>query len=110
MLVFLCFWLIFGHTWHHDPSRTAGLVLQCRLHQKSARQIKSKATPRHSDVFVFAEWFSEDWESVILEVWAAPGAPETLAKGVELCPPAFLKGLQGPRGHQDPPKCPISNP
>ncbi len=32
-------------------------------------------------------------------VWAAPGAPETLAKGGEL---RLLKGLQVPQGHADP--------
>ena len=34
---------IFGQTWPQNPSRTTGLVLQCRLHQKSARQTNSKA-------------------------------------------------------------------
>ncbi len=36
---------IFGQTWPQDPSRTTGLVLQCRLHKKSARQTDSKAVP-----------------------------------------------------------------
>ncbi len=30
--------------------------------------------------------FVKDWESVILGVWAAPGAPETLQKGGGLRP------------------------
>ena len=34
---------IFGQTWPQNPSRTTGLVLQCRLHQKSAPQTNSKA-------------------------------------------------------------------
>ena len=34
---------IFGQTWPQNPSRTTGLVLQCRLDQKSAPQINSKA-------------------------------------------------------------------
>ncbi len=34
---------IFGQSWPQDPSRTTGLVLQCRLHQKSALQINAKA-------------------------------------------------------------------
>ena len=34
---------IFGQTWHQNPSRTTGLVLQCRLHPKSAPQTNSKA-------------------------------------------------------------------
>ncbi len=33
---------IFGQTWPPNPSRTTGLVLQCRLHQKSAPQTNSK--------------------------------------------------------------------
>jgi hypothetical protein len=37
------FRLIFGQTWPRNPSRTTGLVLQCRLHQKSARQTNSGA-------------------------------------------------------------------
>ncbi len=41
----------------------------------------------------------KDWKSVIFGVWAAPGAPEILAKGGGA---TFLKGLQGPRGHPDP--------
>ena len=36
---------IFRQTWPQDPSRSTGLVLQCRLHQKSARQTNSKAIP-----------------------------------------------------------------
>ena len=30
-----------------NPSRSTGLVLQCQLHQNSARQTNSKATPLH---------------------------------------------------------------
>ncbi len=33
---------ISGQTWPQNPSRTTVLVLQCRLHQKSAPQTKSK--------------------------------------------------------------------
>ena len=41
--VFCRFFLqIFGQTWLQNPSRTTGLVLQCRLHQKSAPQTNSK--------------------------------------------------------------------
>ncbi len=40
---FSCFRPIFGQTWPQNPSRTTGLVLQCRLHQKSAPQTNSKA-------------------------------------------------------------------
>ncbi len=36
---------IFGRTWPQNPSRTTGLVLQCRLHQISAPQSNSKAIP-----------------------------------------------------------------
>ncbi len=32
---------IFGQTWPQNTSRTTGLVLQCRLHQKSAPQANS---------------------------------------------------------------------
>jgi hypothetical protein len=39
----LGFWPVFGQTWPQNPSRTTGLVLQCRLHQKSAPQTNSKA-------------------------------------------------------------------
>jgi hypothetical protein len=35
---------IFGQTWPQNPSRTTGLVLQCRLHQKPAPQTNSKAS------------------------------------------------------------------
>ena len=38
---------IFGQTWAPNPSRSTGLVLQCRLHQKSARQSNSKAISWH---------------------------------------------------------------
>ncbi len=38
--------LIFGKTWPQSPSRTAGLVLHCRLHHKSAPQTNSKAISR----------------------------------------------------------------
>ncbi len=34
---------MFGQTWPQNPSRTTGLVLQCRLHQKSAPQTNSEA-------------------------------------------------------------------
>ena len=34
---------IFGQTWPQDSSRSTGLVLQCRLHQKSTRQTNSMA-------------------------------------------------------------------
>ena len=37
---------VLGQTWPQCPSRTTGLVVQCRLHQKSARQTDSKATSR----------------------------------------------------------------
>ncbi len=46
--------------------------------------------------------FAKDGKSVILGVWAAPGALETLAKGWVASPPTFLKDLNGPRGHPDP--------
>ena len=36
----------FGQTWPQSPSRTTGLVLQCRLHQKSAQRTNSKANSR----------------------------------------------------------------
>ena len=36
---------MFGQTWPQNPSRSTGLVLQCRLHQKSAPQTNSKAMP-----------------------------------------------------------------
>ncbi len=44
----ICFFVgggspIFGQTWPQNPPRTTGLVLQCRLHQKSAPQTNSKA-------------------------------------------------------------------
>ncbi len=45
--------------------------------------------------FVAALWMAmtfykkKDRKSVMLGVWAAPGAPETLAKGEELRPPPF---------------------
>ncbi len=39
---FAGFWPIFGQTWPQNPSRRMGLVLQCRLHQKSAPQINYK--------------------------------------------------------------------
>ena len=35
-------------------------------------------------------------------VWAAPGAPETLAKGGGEAPPTQRNGLRGPRGRPDP--------
>ncbi len=38
------FRLSFGQTWPENPSRSTGLVLQCRLDRKSARQTNSKAT------------------------------------------------------------------
>ncbi len=38
ILIFADFRPIFGQTWPQNPSRTTGLVLQCRLHQKSAPQ------------------------------------------------------------------------
>ncbi len=41
--IFSGFRSIFGQTWPPNPSRTTGLVLQCRLHQKSAPQTNSKA-------------------------------------------------------------------
>ena len=37
------FRLIFGQTWPPTPSRSMGLVLQCRLYQKSAQETNSKA-------------------------------------------------------------------
>jgi hypothetical protein len=41
---------IFGQTWPQNPSRTTGLVLQCRLHQKSAPQTNSKAISWHRQI------------------------------------------------------------
>ena len=38
-------WPIFGPSWPQNPSRMTGLVLQCRVHRKSAPQINSKASP-----------------------------------------------------------------
>jgi hypothetical protein len=43
MLVFFGFWPICSQTWPQNPSRATGLVLQCRLHQKSAQRTNSKA-------------------------------------------------------------------
>ncbi len=43
-ICWVCFRPIFGQPLPLNPSRTTGLVLQCRLHQKSARQTNSKAT------------------------------------------------------------------
>ncbi len=40
---FLDVWPIFGQTWPQNLSRTTGLVLQCRLHQKLAPQTNSKS-------------------------------------------------------------------
>jgi hypothetical protein len=34
---------IFGQGWPPNPSRTTGLVLQCRLHRTSDRQTNSEA-------------------------------------------------------------------
>ncbi len=55
-------------------------------------------------------WLYFGWEfcffmgrkSVILGVWAAPGAPETLPKGGGLRPPPFARVSKGPRGRPDP--------
>ncbi len=33
---------MFGQTWSQNSSRSTGLVMQCRLHQKSIRQTNSK--------------------------------------------------------------------
>ncbi len=44
----------------------------------------------------------KDWKSVMLGVWVAPGALETLQKGGERTPSTCRKGLQGLRGHPDP--------
>ncbi len=41
-------------------------------------------------------------KSVILGVWAAPGAPETHPKGGGASPPTFCKSLRGPRHRPDP--------
>ncbi len=58
---------------------------------------------------VAAPWFGwkimevfKDWKSVILGVWAAPGAPETFAKGGGLRPPPFARASQAPGATQDP--------
>jgi hypothetical protein len=42
ILFFSGFRPIFGQAWPQNPSRTTGLVLQCRLHQTSAPQTNSK--------------------------------------------------------------------
>ena len=56
----------------------------------------------HFGLVIFLE-FVKDWKSVILGVWVAPGALETLQKGGGRSPPpAFCKGLRGPRGRPDP--------
>ena len=52
-------------------------------------------------IFVAVLWHGnfklfKDGKSVILGVWAAPGAPETLQKG-GASPPTFLKGSPGPQ-------------
>ncbi len=53
--------------------------------------------------------FFKDRKSVILGVWAAPGAPETLPKDAGRSPPTQLNGLRSPRGRADPQsdRCPI---
>ncbi len=49
------FWLIFCQTWPQNPSRTTGLVLQCRLHQKSAPQTNSKSISWPSGPLAFSD-------------------------------------------------------
>ncbi len=44
--------------------------------------------------------FFKDRNSVILGVWAAPGAPETLAKGGGLRPPPFARVSKSPGATQ----------
>ncbi len=52
---------------------------------------KSEAPPNVAALWLGSEIleFFKDWTSFILGVWAAPGAPETLAKGGGLRPPPF---------------------
>jgi hypothetical protein len=47
--------------------------------------------------------FVKDLKCVILEVWEAPGAPETLAKGGGLRPPPFAR-VSGATGAAQTPK------
>ncbi len=46
--------------------------------------------------------FVKGRKSVILGVWAAPGAPETLPKGGGLRPPPFARVSRGPGAAQTP--------
>ncbi len=48
IFIFAGFRPSFGQTWSQSPCRTSGLVLQSRLHQKSAPQNNSKANSRFS--------------------------------------------------------------
>jgi hypothetical protein len=50
---------------------------------------------------VFSNFFT-DRKSVILGVWAAPVAPDTLPKGGGLRPPTFWEGPPAPRRRPDP--------
>ncbi len=57
------------------------------------------------DGYHFFELF-KDRKSVILGVWAAPGGPETLAKGGGRSPPPFGR-VSGPPRPPNPPKWPM---
>ncbi len=61
---FSCFRQIFGQTWPQNPSRTTGLVLQCRLNQKSAPQTNSNTI----------SWQSAEAKATEMAGWVPEGS------------------------------------
>ncbi len=111
---FCCFVPLCGRSWPQDPAKRVGLYIFLRRSRVISSGTNSKA------IFgVAALWttrlrpkcdrsssgctlggnikFVKGRTSVNLEVWAAPGAPETLPKGWGLLPPpvARVSGVAG---------------
>ncbi len=110
---------VFGQTWPQNPFRTTGLVLQCRLHQKSARLTNSKATSwRETTKCVFSTYLDSEQEAKIYIVpctWGLgcnrsrlpakdcqAGGRETLREGRWVSTAYLLEGFQGLRGRPEP--------
>jgi hypothetical protein len=77
---------IFGHTWPLNLSRTTKLVLQCRLHEKSAPQTNSKAFSWCQTIPSLGwpkpgglddtQFLAVQWQFWVFGPWAGPDTPQ----------------------------------
>ncbi len=94
-----------------DQSKTSGMP--------RPQKLSHPGRPKHQELFIIRDLICirirgctldgyknlqlcKDLKSVILEIWAAPGAPDTLAKGGGRSPPPFGRVSGAPGAAQTP--------